>query len=164
MQTDLFSFAYIPAWFEQLYTLAQIATPEPWRYKNSEYETQNTETPILERYINQIFRKQAVEYNCASESQADAAFYVRNEFACFHTGLYTQAYKDIYMCFERNKKRDTLKQWYFKGFTTNSSPWLKYVHPLPQKPSFPMRQWMTYFSPEWMRPIPLPTWTPMTFS
>lgn len=149
MQTDLFSFAYIPAWFEQLYTLAQLATPEPWRYKNPEYETQNTETPILERYINQIFRKQAVEYNCASEAQTDAAFYVRNEFACFHTGLYTQAYKDIYMCFERNKKRDTLKQWYFKGFATNSSPWLKYVHPLPQKPSFPMRQWMTYFSPEW---------------
>ena len=84
MQTDLFSFAYIPAWFEQLYTLAQLATPEPWRYKNPEYETQNTETPILERYINQIFRKQAVEYNCASESQADAAFYIRNEFACFH--------------------------------------------------------------------------------
>ena len=148
MQTDLFNFAYIPAWFEQLYTLAQLATPEPWRYKTPEYETQNSETPILERYINQIFRKQAVEYNCASEAQADAAFYIRNEFACFHTGLYTQVYKDIYMCFERNKKRDTLKQWYFKGFATNSSPWLKYVHPLPQKPSFPMRQWMTYFSPE----------------
>ena len=41
MQTDLFNFAYIPAWFEQLYTLAQLATPEPWRYK-----TPNTKRKI----------------------------------------------------------------------------------------------------------------------
>ena len=52
---DLFSFAYIPAWFEQLYELSQLAAPEPWRYICPEYETQNNETPILERYINQIF-------------------------------------------------------------------------------------------------------------
>lgn len=27
--TDLFSYAYIPAWYEQLYELSQLAAPEP---------------------------------------------------------------------------------------------------------------------------------------
>ena len=89
---DLFSFAYIPAWFEQLYELSQLAAPEPWRYVCPEYETQNNETPILERYINQIFRKQAVEFNYARPEDADRIFYRRNEFSCFHTGLYTPQY------------------------------------------------------------------------
>lgn len=149
LTTDLFQFAYIPAWFEQLYDLSKLAAPEPWRYANPEYETQNTDTPILERYINQIFRNQAVEYNYAPESMANNFFYVQNEIACFHTGLYTQNFKSIYMCFDRNKRLDTLKQWYFKGFTTEGSPWLKYVQPLPMRPTLAMRQWMTYYDPEW---------------
>ena len=28
MPADLFAFAYIPAWFEQLYELSQMAAPE----------------------------------------------------------------------------------------------------------------------------------------
>ena len=146
---DLFQFAYIPAWYEQLYELSRMATPEPWRYIRPEYEMQNTETPILERYINQIFRRLAVEYNDAPPEEADYIIYRRNEFACFHTGLMTSTLKDIYMCFDRNKKSDTLKQWYFKGFAAEGSPWLKYVKPLPARPTFAARQWMTYYDPEW---------------
>jgi len=150
IETELFNFAYVPAWFEQLYELSQMAVPEPWRYKEPGYETQNTETPILERYLNQVFRKQAIEHNNAQNpSEADSAFYVRNEFACFHTGLYTKHFKGILMCFNRNKRLDTLKQWYFKGFADESSDKLKYVQLLPLRPSFPMRQWMTYYDPEW---------------
>ena len=149
ISTELFSFAFIPAWFEQLYELSQMAAPESWRFIDNDNETQNTETPILERYINQIFRKQAIEYNCASSDVADKVFYIRNEFACFHTGLYTPKYKSIYMCFERNKKRDTLKQWYFKGFVDDSSDMLKYVQPLPQKPIFPIGQGITLYNPDW---------------
>lgn len=146
---DLFTYAYIPAWFEQLYELSQLAAPEPWRYTHPEYETQNNETPILERYINQVFRKQAVEYNYARPEYAERAFYRRNEFSCFHTGLYTPQYKGIYMCFDRNKKRDTLKQWYFRGFVDESSERLRYVQPLPQRPAFPMRQKMAFYNPDW---------------
>ena len=62
--TDLFSYAYIPAWYEQLYELSQLAAPEPWRFRQPTYETQNDQNPILERYINQVFRKQSVKYNC----------------------------------------------------------------------------------------------------
>lgn len=149
--TDLFSFAFIPAWYEQLYDLSQFAVPEPWAYQRQEPGAANPETPILERYIHQIFRKQAVEYNYVEDDpyQADAVFYVRNEFACFNTGLQTQNYKDIYMCFDRNKRKDSLRQWYFKGFVDESSGLLKYVSPLPGRPAFPIKQWATYFDPAW---------------
>lgn len=149
IDTDLFNFAYIPAWFEQLYELSRLAASEPWQFIRPEYETQNTDTPILERYINQIFRKQAIEHNDGPPEEAAHPFYVRNEFSCFHTGLFTQTFQAIYMCFDRNKRLDTQKQWYFKGFATVDSPWLKYVCPLPSRPSFVVRQGMTYYEPEW---------------
>ena len=146
---DLFQFAYIPSWYEQLYELSQLAAPEPWRFRQPSYETQNTETPILERYINQVFRKQAIDYSCAPEGQAGQIFYLNQEFACFHTGLNTKDYKSIYMCFNRNKRLDSLRKWCFKGFTTEDSPWFKYVLLLPSRPTYAMRQWMTYYDPEW---------------
>ena len=146
---DLFQFAYIPSWYEQLYELSQMAAPEPWRFRQPLYETQNTETPILERYINQVFRKQAVGYSCAPEGQAGQIFYLNQEFACFHTGLNTKDYKSIYMCFSRNKRLDSLRKWCFKGFTTEDSPWFKQVPLLPLRPTYAMRQWMTYYDPEW---------------
>ena len=31
---DLFSFAYVPNWYSQLDMLAEMALPEPWRFKN----------------------------------------------------------------------------------------------------------------------------------
>ncbi len=141
---DLFQFAYIPSWYEQLYELSQLAAPEPWRFRQPSYETQNTETPILERYINQVFRKQAIDYSCAPEGQAGQIFYLNQEFACFHTGLNTKDYKSIYMCFNRNKRLDSLRKWCFKGFTTEDSPWFKYVLLLPSRPTYAMRQWMLY--------------------
>lgn len=149
ISADLFTFAYMPVWYEQLYELSQIAAPEPWRFVQPDYETQNTETPILERYINQIFRKQAVEFNNAQPENADSILYLRNEFACIHTGLYTAKFRGIYMCFERNKKHDTLRQWYFRGFVDESSERLRYIQPLPKRPEFPMRQWMSYYNPDW---------------
>lgn len=147
--TDLFDFAFIPAWFEQLYELSQFAAPEPWRFRHPTYETQNDQTPILERYIKYVFKKQAIDYNDASEADSDSCFYVRNEFACFHTGLYTQRCQAIYMCFERNKRPNTTKNWYFKGFASHDSPLLRYVQPLPRRPVFPLQQWMVYYNPEW---------------
>lgn len=147
---NLFQFAYIPAWFEQLYELSQLAMPEPWCFKEPNNQTQNDQTPILERYIHQIFRKQIIEYNSAKDQvDADGSFFLRNANACFHTGLYTKHYKGIFMCFERNKRFDTLKQWYFKGFVDEGSEKLKYVLPLPHRPSYPVQQWMTYYDPSW---------------
>ena len=123
IQTELFSFAYIPSWYEQLYELAQFALPEPWRYRSPEFKSQNDETPILERYIQQIFRKQAIDYNYAPDQiKQDAIFYIRNNIACFNTGLLTSKLRNIYMVFEKNKRMDAMRQWYFKAFVDESSP------------------------------------------
>lgn len=53
------------------------------------------------------------------------------------------------MCFDRNKRLNTLRKWCFKGFATDDSPWFKYVQLLPQRPAFLLRQQMTYYDPEW---------------
>ena len=146
---DLFDFAYIPAWFEQLFELSKLAAPEPWRYAKFEQDMNNTETPILERYINQVFRLQAVEWNETELHLADHVMYIRNEFSCFHTGLYTTDYQGIYMCFERNKKPDAIKKWFFKGFIPGGSEKLRYVQTLPKRPFFNFRQQMLYYEPDW---------------
>ena len=109
--TDLFEFAYVPDWYGQLEELANMILPESWRFKKSTSETKNFDTPILERYINLIFRKQSIDYNTAPDAlSAQGFFHIENERACFHTGLYTQRYKAVYACFERNKKT----KFYFK--------------------------------------------------
>lgn len=46
---DLFSFAYVPGWYCQLDELAELARPEPWRFREPIYSTKNQDTPILER-------------------------------------------------------------------------------------------------------------------
>lgn len=144
---ELFSFAYIPSWFEQLHELSLLAAPESWRFIAPQYEMQNKETPILERYINRIFKSQAVGYNYAAPAEADSFFYIRNQFACFHTGLYTPSLKPIYMCFDRNKYDKRTKTWCFKGFADENSAWLRYVQPLPQSLVSLLRGQMMYFDP-----------------
>ena len=62
LQPDLFSFAYVPDWYIQLDALAEMALPEPWRFRNPIYLTKNPDTPILERYIHAIFKKQLIDY------------------------------------------------------------------------------------------------------
>ena len=37
LMPDLFSFAYVPNWYSQLDMLAEMALPEPWRFKNPIY-------------------------------------------------------------------------------------------------------------------------------
>ena len=61
IQCDLFSFAYVPVWYEHLHELKNLAQPEPWQYSYQPCNIHNTETPILERYIQQIFKKQAID-------------------------------------------------------------------------------------------------------
>lgn len=110
LMPDLFSFAYVPNWYSQLDMLAEMALPEPWRFKNPIYLTKNPDTPILERYIHAIFKKQLIDYKDErNPSSAADYFHIENEFCCFHTGLYTRRYKAIYACFDRNKKKDSLR-------------------------------------------------------
>lgn len=149
IETELFSFAYIPGLYEQLDALADMALPESWRFKQPAYETKNARTPILERYIREVYRAQAVRYNCAQDEwQANAAVYLTNKLACFHTGLFTCAYKAIYACFGPNRRLDSVIPWYFKGFVEETSPLLKYVSPLPQRPAF-FENFGAGYNPAW---------------
>ena len=150
LMPDLFSFAYVPNWYSQLDMLAEMALPEPWRFKNPIYLTKNPDTPILERYIHAIFKKQLIDYKDErNPSSAADYFHIENEFCCFHTGLYTRRYKAIYACFDRNKKKDSLLEWYFRGFADELSPMLRHISPLPKKPSYYMTQYGVNYNPEW---------------
>lgn len=150
LTTDLFDFAYVPDWYGQLDELSRMALPEPWRFKKPANETKNVDTPILERYIHIIFRKQCIEFNSARDARrASQFFHVENERACFHTGLYNSRYKGIYAFFDRNHKKDSMLDWYFRGFCDELSPWLRYIQPLPQKPSYYMAQRGAGFNPDW---------------
>ena len=113
---DLFEFAYVPDWYGHLAELERLALPESWRFRKPSRETKNTETPILERYIHTIFRKQVIDFNSESDPRkADSIFHWENECVCFHTGLYTPQYKGIYGYFERNNFSDSLRDWYFES-------------------------------------------------
>ena len=93
---DLFSFAYVPQWYLHLDQLAEMALPEPWRFRNPIYLTKNPVTPILERYIHAIFRKQLIDYREEMNAgQASECFHIENEAACFSCLRRT---KSLYPC------------------------------------------------------------------
>ena len=134
---DLFEFAYVPDWYGHLAELERLALPESWKFRKPSRETKNADTPILERYIHTIFRKQVIDFNSESDPRkAGSIFHLENECVCFHTGLYTPQYKGIYGYFERNNFSDSLRDWYFRGFCDELSPKLRYIEPLPQKPVY----------------------------
>ncbi len=148
--SDLFEFAYVPGWYLQLDELADMALPEIWRFKKPEHIYKNEATPILERYVQSVFRKQAIDYDAEPDSmKKQQIFHFENEFSCFHTGLYTRNYKGIYACFGRNKKTDSLLKWYFKGFADELSPLLRYVSSLPEKPLYSMPLHGIHYFPDW---------------
>ena len=149
-ETDLFSFSFVPNWYLQLDALAELALPEPWRFRSGSYSEKNYDTPILERYIQSIFRKQVIDYNAATDkAEQDRIILMRNEYACFHTGLYTKRYKPIYACFGRNKKLDSLLKWCFRGFADENSALLRYISPLPEKPLYSMPLQGIHYVPDW---------------
>ena len=149
-ETYLFSFSFVPNWYLQLDALAELALPEPWRFRSGSYSEKNYDTPILERYIQSIFRKQVIDYNAATDkAEQDQIILLRNEYACFHTGLYTKRYKPIYACFGRNKKLDSLLKWCFRGFADENSALLRYISPLPEKPLYSMPMQGIHYIPDW---------------
>lgn len=128
---DIFGLAYVPAWFEQLHDLAGMAQSEPWQFKRANPAVKNIETPILEFYLNRVYRRLALLRNATPAGADNEIIYMRGQIACFHTGLYTPLYKGIYALFKPNPRVSTQK-WYFEGFFDEISSRLKAVHPLPK--------------------------------
>ena len=82
---DLFEFAYVPDWYGHLAELERLALPESWKFRKPSRETKNADTPILERYIHTIFRKQVIDFNSESDPRkADSILHLENECVCFH--------------------------------------------------------------------------------
>ena len=75
INSDLFEFAYVPSWYLQLDELAEMALPEIWRFKKPEHIYKNEATPILERYVQSIFRKQTIDYDDEHDSIKKKLFF-----------------------------------------------------------------------------------------
>ena len=151
LMPDLFSFAYVPNWYSQLDMLAEMALPEPWRFKNPIYLTKIQILRFWSDIFTRSLRNSLIDYKDErNPSSAADYFHIENEFCCFHTGLYTRRYKAIYACFDRNKKKkDSMLEWYFRGFADELSPMLRHISPLPKKPSYYMTQYGVNYNPEW---------------
>ena len=150
MDRDLFTAAYVPKWGEQLESLADLAMKEPWRFRNPAFPRKHADYIILEKYINGIFTAQVMAYQRAiSQQEADARFFIRSGYACFHTGLLTKRYKDIFGYLERNRNDWADQAYVLRGFVDDSHPFLKKVDLLPQKPLADIRAEEFGFRPDW---------------
>ena len=133
----LFEFAFIKDWQYHLQTLARLAKPEPWCFADPEKGCRYPETQILENYICATFKNRVSEYNENLTEHPDTIFYVRDGCCCFHTGLYTSAYMDIYACFEPNRYSAHMNglEWFLRGFYLATDSELVSRFPLPENRS-----------------------------
>lgn len=135
-------FADTPGWIKKLETLARLAQPETWRLANNDRPGLNPEVEILGSYINATFQLTTRAYNAAPETDRDKIFYIRDDVACFHTGLYTPEYKGIYALFRPNRIAvEGKKEYWLVGYfhandaylwrmTTLPDPWPRAALPL----------------------------------
>ena len=144
---ELFDFAYFFDMHASLAELARMAMPEQWKFLKPQNRFYNEDTPILEKYIRNQYRYLAISYNTREEShEKNRLIAFHGPWACFHTGLITPYFQDIYALFELNRRRDTKYNWVFKCFCPASSPKLKGIATLPAKPFWDSRD---HYHPEW---------------
>lgn len=137
LETALTRFAYIPCYDRRLETLKDMAIEEPWGYRCPPPNIIHPHTAVLDRYIKTIFGALAYEYNnVTSCAEADQFICIREEYACFHTGLLTRKYKDIYCFLERNRLSHEYQPYVLKCFGDNTAPLIRKVEVLPQRPFF----------------------------
>lgn len=123
---NLFDFAYCRRPDDYLGELAALAAPEDWGANGS----------VLNNYLHHLFAKLAGDYNAAaSGAERERLMLVRDDAACFNTGLYTERYEDIYCLFEPNRNAGA-QPWFLAGFCKASSPRLPEADVLPEPPRF----------------------------
>lgn len=145
---ELYEFAYFPDIFSSLDLLAQTAMPEPWRYKHPQTRAYNQTTPILEKYLRNVFKAHARMFNAASEAEEREKHFGFGEgWVCFHTGLVTPYRESIYAVFSTNAVPNRTTEWYFKGFWHESSRFMRNIRKLPERLNFAAEDLI--FHPEW---------------
>lgn len=147
IETDLYTFTYVPNITETFYKLSKQIIPESWKFIKPDYVIQgNPETPILENYVRETFKERAIEFNNCDTAERDKIILFRGNHCIFHTGLYTPNYSGMYAYFERNLNRHATKDWILKGFVNREASVLRRTHPLPEH-RIPKLSTSTLFDP-----------------
>lgn len=104
---SLYLFAQIPDYHNTILQLSTLAEAEDWSYHST--PSQGTNLPILENYINNSYRRIAIEKKVAYSKD--------NKFCCFDTGLISRNQREpIYMMFEENSNPSIDCYWHFSKF------------------------------------------------
>ncbi len=90
-----------------LLTLAGLAQPEDWSYRNASSEHP---LPILRNYIDYSFRRAYVQGRVPTVDAEGAPF------ACFNTGLLTPHFERIFGYFVKQTRGGLPQLWYLEGF------------------------------------------------
>lgn len=147
-ETTLGDFAILPNWAEKVRELASKAQPEPWSFVNPTRERAHPDVAVLMTYLSKTFYRRVVAYNAATtQEERDNALYMRDDVACFHTGLYTPQYSGLYAFFMPNTQDKYVQRWHFQGFRAEGVYDLMRVKRLPKH--LPMLTEMTPFRAEW---------------
>ena len=105
---SLYDFAQISDFHGVISQLQALAQEEDWKYHNSATSA-DVVYPILENYINNTYRRIAIEKKMAYSKD--------KQFACFDTGLITRVQREpIYMMFKTNTNPNVDCYWYFQKF------------------------------------------------
>lgn len=107
---ELFKFAFFPDYAKSVEHLAvNLADPEDWDFSDVRKKTY----AILANYLEHTFRK--------VKGEGKIAYSVKNDFACFNTGLVTRNLEQIYALFEQNRLQGEGKApYFFKAFCKES--------------------------------------------
>lgn len=121
-KSPLHQFGYIHDFHGALFELSQMATPENWDYQR----TPTGKAIILINYINHTFAK----------IQKENKIEFIKDMCVYNTGLVTENQEELFGYYEKNKKQDSNKQWYFKGWRKSSDNILMNFPKLPELPNY----------------------------
>jgi hypothetical protein len=103
---DLFrDFALMPKFGENIETLAELAEPEDWEYKNTQSYNPFT---VLRNYLTYTYQRVAEEGKVQVTPDS--------EFCCWNTGLITKTQEPIFTLFTKNQLSETRPYWHFWRF------------------------------------------------
>jgi hypothetical protein len=116
---------------EYIEDLQQLAIKENWGTPQG-----HQKYPVLHNYIWHTYMRIAEEYNDAVTPEERAKkIPMRDGFACFNTGLFTEEFERIFALFEQNRVPDR-QPWYFLGFVPESDRQLSRFSPLPERANY----------------------------
>ncbi len=118
---ELFEYAWVPKFPEQVNALKALAMDEDWDYKKHP----TGENPILANYIKHTFKKLYDEKKV----------FEQNGYAVFNTGLVTDLQEEIYALLQANKRLASQK-WYFIGWRKQSDRDLLKFSTLPDSANY----------------------------